>query len=367
MTSLRINFMQALRVARPALFGRRASASWLLSSYNHINRRLASTESDSADIRREQSPEHDDLDPVRLFHTHLEGGTLTPELALSHLKALTRTTRFDTGLGEATLKWMWTGYERYNNSREEIDLLEQTIRHLVREGKEEMAWSWIEQDSRIFGDSSDPEARYIWRSATLSALISTKAFSADHDSLDGALETFFRADSSSYYIPLRPAKTTLATLLMMPREKMVIDSTEVDIEVPRWPNTSTELWETFFKSIDRELYNSQPLSTQLPLYHPRTPDAFPFLEHCRYLAGKKGFVRKMVKEPSVIPWTRRGLHAEAVLRRQGHEQDADWLRDFIRGLYKKSEPIRNKEERRRKAKMGRLRSMKLFRLSQLSQ
>ncbi|KEQ76735.1 hypothetical protein M436DRAFT_37489, partial [Aureobasidium namibiae CBS 147.97] len=286
----------------------------------------------------------DDSDPLRLFNTHLEGGTLTKELALSHLKALTKMTHYGTGSGEATIKWMWNEYDKYDDSKVDRDLLEQTIRHLVREGKEELAWSWIEQESRRTNDSLNPGVRFIWRAATASALVAAKAFSADHDNLDGALETFFRAKSSSYSIPLSRARTNIATLLMMPREKMVMDSTDVDIEVLRWPNTSTELWETFLESIDGEVYSDEALSVQLSLYHPRVPNAFPYLEHCRYLAEKKAVVTRMVRKPSVIPWTRQGLHAEAVLRQQGHEQHADWLGDFVRVLYKRSKWIRKKEE-----------------------
>lgn len=318
--------------------------------FNHISPRLASTTSNLADAELEKYSELYRSDPVRLFNTQLEGGILTKELALSHLKALTERTRYDTGLGEATLKWMWDQHDKYD-PKEDKKLLEQTIRHLVREGKEELAWDWIEQESRKPDDSSDPKARYVWKSATVCALVSAKAFSADYDSLDGALETFFRAKSSSYPIPVASARTIVATLLMMPREKMVMDSVDnkVDIEEPRWPKTSTELWENFFKSIDVELYNDQPLSVQLPLYHPQVLNAFPFLEHCRYLAGEKALVKSMVKEPSVIPWTRRGLHAEAVLRRQGHEEHADWLGEFIRELHKKSKSIRNKQEKLRGA------------------
>lgn len=356
MTSLRIHFMQAVRVARPALYRRQASASWLLSSCNHTTRRpSSSTTTDSADVRREQSPQHDDPDSVQLFNIHLEAGTLTQELALSYLKALTEKTRYDTGLGEATLKWMWDQHDNYDDSKEDRDLLEQTIRHLVREGKEELAWNWIEQESQKNDDSLDPKARYRWRLATVRALVSAKAFSADYNSLDGALETFFRAQSSSCFIPCAPARSTLAALLMMPREKMVVNSAHVKIEVPRWPNTSTECWQIFFESIDGERNNDQPLSVQLPLYHPRVPNAFPYLEHCRYLAENKAFVKSMVKEPSIIPWTRRGLHAAAVLRRQGHEQHADWLKSFIGELYKKSKPIRIKEHKRKWAIMRKFR------------
>ena len=304
MTSLRISFMQALRASCPQTALR--SAGLYVSPahkrhFDHVTRRLTSTTSESADIRREQSPEYDDSDPVRLFNIHLEDGTLTKELALSHLKALTKTTRYDTGLGEATLKWMWNEYDKYDDSKVDRDLLEQTIRHLVREGKEELAWRWIEQESQKTDDSLSPWVQFIWRAATASALVPTKAFSAEHNSLDGALETFFRAKSSSYSIPLARARTTLTTLLMIPREKMVLDSSDVDIEVPRWHNTSTELWEDFFKSIDGESYNDEPLSVQLPLYHPRVPNAFPYLEHCRYLAANKALVKEMVKRPSVIP------------------------------------------------------------------
>jgi len=341
--------MQALRGTSPQTALRSAGLYVSLAHkrhFDHITRRLESTTSDLADIRRERGPEYDDSDPVRLFKIHLEGGTLTKESALSHLKALTQTTRYDTGLGEATIDWMWNEYDKYDDSKVDRDLLEHTIRHLVSEGKEELAWNWIEQGSRepyfVY-----PENRFIWRSAAVRALVSTKAFSADYDSLDGALETYFRAESSSYSIPLAPARTTLATLLMMPREKMVMDSTDVDIEVLRWPNTSTELWETFLESTNDQLHSDEPLYTQLPLYHPQVPDAFPFLEHCQLVAGLKSYVRSMVKWPSVIPWIRRGLHAEAVLRRQGHEQHADWLKQFIRELHKKPRPISKKEEKLR--------------------
>jgi hypothetical protein len=278
--SLRIGFKQAFRVARPqqalrsagsgSLYKRQASASWLLSSCNHITRCLASTTGGSSDSRRNQNLMYGDQDPVQLFNTHLANGTLTKQLALLHLKTLTRETRYDTGLGEATLKWMWNEHDSHE-SLEDKYLLEQTIRHLVREGKEELAWNWIQQKSRK-PEFLGPKARFVWRSDTVSALISARAFSVDHDSLDGALETFFRAESSTYSIPLAPARMTMAQLLMMPREKMSVDpaNVKVDIEVPRWPGTSTEKWEDFLRSLGSEENVNEPLSGTKRLSVPET-------------------------------------------------------------------------------------------------
>ena len=184
----RISFMQGLRVARPQTAPQSAGLYVSLAyrqRFDHITCRLASTTDDSADIRHEQSPENDKKDPVRLFNKHLERGTLTRDRALSHLKALTKMTRYDTGLGEATLKWMWDEHDNYDDS-EHGDLLEQTIRHLVREGKEELAWSWIEQESRKPENYFPPSSRFIWRSATASALVSARAFSVDHQYAHGS-------------------------------------------------------------------------------------------------------------------------------------------------------------------------------------
>jgi hypothetical protein len=64
-------------------------------------------------------------------------------------------------------------------------------------------------------------------------------------------------------------------------------------------------------------------------------------------------VQSMVKKPSISPWIGRGRHAEAVLRQQGHEKDANWLGEFIRELHVKSAPIRKKEQDRKVAKYQR--------------
>lgn len=358
--SIRIGFKQALRVARlqktlrsagsSALYERQTSQSWLPSSYNHITSRLASTASATTVTKHKEAQVHDDQDPVQSFNTHLELGTLTKTRARSFLKELTRQNRYDSGLGEATIKWMWNEHDRYEFPGDK-DLLEQMVRHIVREGKEELVWSWIEQKSRKTS-SLGPNARFVWRADAVRALISAKAFVSDHDSLDGALETFFRASNSSYSIPLSPARMNCAQLLMMPKSKTGVDSTDstAQLETPRWPNTSTELWERFAKNVDPKRDVSEPFSVQLPLYHPREPNAFPFIKHCRFLAKNPGSVQSMAKRPSISPWIGRGRHAEALLRQQGHEKDADWLGEFIRELHAKSAPIRKKETDRMNAK-----------------
>jgi hypothetical protein len=362
--SIRVSFKQALRVVRlqrtlrsagsGALYETQASRSWLPSSYCHSNSRLASTTSSTPYAREKKARVSNDQDPVAQFNTHLENGTLTKLLAHSYLKELSRQDRYDAGLGEATIKWMWNEHDRYEFPRDAA-LLEQMVRHLVKEGKEELAWNWVEQKSRKTA-ASGPNARFVWRTDTVRAIVSAKAFASDHDSLDGALEAFFRASSSSYSIPLSPARMTIAQLLMMPKGKTGVDSADSksEIETPRWPNTNPELWEKFLKSIDPKKDVSEPFSVQLPLYHPIRPNAMPFLKHCRFLAKNPGSVTSMTKKPSISPWIGRGRHAEAVLRHQGHEKDANWLGDFIRELHTKSAPIRKKEQDRKAAKWAKV-------------
>jgi len=361
--SLRIGFKQVLRVFRLqetlrsagsiAVHETQASQSWSPFSHNHINSRHASTRSDTSKIENKKSKVSGDEDVVQLFNAHRENGTLTKPLALTYLKDLDRKNCHDTGLGEATIKWMWNEHDRYEFPRDK-DLLDQMIRHLVKEGKEDMLWNWIEQKSRKT-DSLGPKDRFVWRSDAVKSLVRAKAFASDADNLDGALESFERARRSTYSIPLAPARMTMAQLLMMPKDKTGIDSVDnkAEMETPKWPQTSIELWEDFFKGTDRHQDVSEPLSVQLPLYHPGGPNAMPFLKHCRYLATKENLVKNMVNRPSVTPWIARGRHAEAVLRQQGHEKDADWLGEFIRDLHIKAEPLRRKVQSRKAEKLAR--------------
>lgn len=364
--SLRIGFKQAFRVVRlqktlrfagsSAVYERQASQSWSPSSYNHITSRFASTTRDTskAENKRtdnEKSGKLGDQDPIQLFNTHLSNKTLTKPLALSYLRALDRQNRSDKGLGEATIKWMWNEHDRYEFPRDK-DLVDQMVKHLVKEGKEDLLWKWIEQKSRKT-EALGPIDRFSWRTDAVKSLVKSKAFaSSDADNLDGALESFVRARRSTYSIPLAPARMTMAQLLMMPKNKTSGDSVDSkpEMETPKWPHTNRELWEDFFKGTDRNKDVSEPLSVQLPLYHPGGPNAMPFLKHCRHLAEKPNLVKSMWKRPSVIPWIARGRHAEAVLRQQGHEKDAEWLGEFIRELHKNTEPLRRKEKSRKIAK-----------------
>lgn len=353
--SLRVGFKQALRVDRvqktllfagnSAVYERQASQSWSPSSYTHITSRPASTTRGAPKPAKKKSGKPSDQDPIQLFNAHLENKTLTKPLALSYLRALDRQNRHDTGLGEATIKWMWKEHDRYEFPRDK-DLLDQMVKHLVKEGKEDMLWKWIEQKSRKT-EALGPKDRFPWRSDAVRSLVKSKAFaSPDADNLDGALESFVRARRSTYSIPLAPARMTMAKLLMMPKIKTSEDSldSKPEMEIPKWPNTSIELWEDFFKVTDRNEDVNEPLSVQLPLYHPGGPNAMPFLKRCRYLAEKPSLVKAMWKRPSVIPWIARGRHAEAVLRQQGHEKDAEWLGEFIRELHTNTEPLRRKEK-----------------------
>lgn len=356
--SVRSNLAQALRAIHlrntlkfaegSALYERQAIQPWFSSSarYYHVTTRLSGRATAAADSKYELPRIYDDQDPVEVFNTHLKDGILTKPMAHSCLKTASRHGRFDKGLGEATIKWMWKDHDNYQFPRD-TSLLEHMVRHCVREGKEELVWKWIEQKSRK-SSTLGPNDRFVWRADAVRAIIAAKAFASDHGKLDGALESFLRAKSSQYTIPLAPARMELAKLLMLPVEKTGISwDAEPKIEPPRWPNTSTKLWQAFLEAVETIRDVSEPLKAQLPLYHPEKPDPMPYFKHSLHLSKNPRFVERMVKKPSITPWIARGRNAEALLRSQGHEKDAEWLNGFLRELYLKSDPIRKKEADRK--------------------
>ncbi|KAK6000611.1 hypothetical protein QM012_003336 [Aureobasidium pullulans] len=355
--SVRTNIAQALRALRlqkkvkftgnTALFERQTIQPWFSSSarYYHVTSRLSDKAAAAPSSKYKMPRIYDNQDPVELFNKHLRDGTLTKPMAHACLKAASRRGVYDKGMGEATIKWMWNDHDNYEFPRD-TSLLDQMIRHCVRESKEELVWKWIEQRSRK-SSTLGPKQRFVWRADALRALISANAFASDHDSLDTALESFLRAKSSKYTIPLAPARMECAKLLMLPVEKKHISwDIEAELESLRWPNTDTTLWQAFLDSVETVRDISEPLKAQLPLYHPQKPDPLPYLKHSQHLAKNKILVERMVKKPSIVPWIARGRHAEALLRLQGHEEDANWLKEFLQELYSKSEPIRKTEAER---------------------
>ncbi|THX27375.1 hypothetical protein D6D10_09474 [Aureobasidium pullulans] len=298
----------------------------------------------------------DGQDPVKTFKAHLKDGTLPKSLATSCLKTAIRQERFDDGLGEAAITWFWNEHDSYKFP-DDTDMLDCMVRFLYREGKEDRIWEWIEKKSRK-RENVGPNDRFAWRADTVRSLITAKAF-ASEDSLDSALETFFRAKSSTYSIPVAPAMVQVAKLLMMPATRLSDQPSDVEFktERPRWPNTSLELWEKFLKNIDAKRDVSEPFRVQLPLYRPDKPDPFPFLKYSRHLASHPSLVQKMLKRQSLVPWLARSRHAEALLRQEGHHEDAKFLEEFTQELDTKSEEVREKynmrrEGRRKKAEFG---------------
>ncbi|KAI5271130.1 hypothetical protein E4T47_05552 [Aureobasidium subglaciale] len=285
--------------------------------------------------------------PVKVFDANLRDGTLTKAIATSCLKTAVRREKYDGGLGEAAIKWLWKEHDSYEFPKD-VELLDYMIRLLVQEGKEDLLWSWIEQKSRKSGNLG-PKDRFAWRADAVRSLVTSKAF-ASEDCLDEALQVFLRAKSSTYSIPLAPARTETAKLLMMPASKKAFENNQgPQVEQLRWPNTDLKLWESFFKAIDAREDVSEPFRVQLPLYRPDGPDPQPYLKYSRHLAGHPSLVQKMLKRQSLVPWIARGRHAEAVLKQSGQAEDANWLGAFTKELDSKSEVIRKKRDERRTA------------------
>ncbi|KEQ58057.1 uncharacterized protein M437DRAFT_60330, partial [Aureobasidium melanogenum CBS 110374] len=125
-------------------------------------------------------------DPADIFRTHLADGSLTRPLAFSCLQDIIRS-RSGSGIGEAAIKWLWEEYDSIEFPND-TPLVDAIALLLVRDGKEELMWDWMNQEPQKPATLSDRD-RHVWRARL-----------ATNGSLDAALETYFRGTNVPYFL-----------------------------------------------------------------------------------------------------------------------------------------------------------------------
>jgi len=160
----------------------------LSAGFRRIVGRSLYTNSSSSDLGTDVLP-HVHTDPVGIFHAHLRCGTLNRYIATACLEAADLTNRADGHLGAATINWLWDDHEHIHWSKY-CRLLPHMTSLLVREGREELLWDWMEQQPVRRPKSSKSVYSLGWRAYVLELLVLIKASQAAiHRSLDAPLCT----------------------------------------------------------------------------------------------------------------------------------------------------------------------------------
>jgi hypothetical protein len=152
--------------------------------------------------------EADIKDPLERFREHFTKGTLTRPLVVSCLEDAVRLDQPGSRMGEAAIMWIWSSYDSIEYPLD-TDLVNSIALLLVREGKEELLWDWMAQETQKPASEGSKygylDKRYEWRIAAFRGLVEAKTHLATDQSLDAALESFFRGTKVSYYLSTQAA------------------------------------------------------------------------------------------------------------------------------------------------------------------
>ena len=85
-------------------------------------------------------------DPLERFREHFTKGTLTRPLVISCLEDAVSLNQPGSRMGEAAIMWIWKSYASIEYPGD-ADLLNLIALLLVREGKEELLWDWMNQET----------------------------------------------------------------------------------------------------------------------------------------------------------------------------------------------------------------------------
>lgn len=108
-------------------------------------------------------------DPLGRFRKHFTKGTLTRPLVISCLDDAVRLNEPGSRMGEAAIMWIWNSYDSIEYPLD-TDLINSIAILLVREGKEELLWDWMDQESQkphipVVSSCDDFDRRHDWRTA----------------------------------------------------------------------------------------------------------------------------------------------------------------------------------------------------------
>jgi hypothetical protein len=171
-------------------------------------------------------------DPLERFRKHLTKGTLTRPLVVSCLEEAVRLDQPGSRMGETAIMWLWRSYDSIEYSLD-TDLINSIAILLVREGKEELIWDWMDQETQKSASEAEESAlydhRYMWRTVALRGLVEAKAYLATDNSLDAALETLIRGTKVPYYLDVAAVINFCHRMLCMPRKILKLTRSYEDV------------------------------------------------------------------------------------------------------------------------------------------
>jgi hypothetical protein len=200
-------------------------------------------------------------DPLETFREHVKKGTLTRPLVVLCLEDAVRLIQPDSQMGEAAITWLWISYDSIEYPLD-TDLVNAIAILLVREGKEELLWDWMNQESQKpasksnryieFDRSASFDKRYDWRAAAFRGLVEAKVYLATDHSLDAALETYFLGRKVPFYLSTQAAANYCHRMMTKGVNSLSTKRSYEDLrDGLQFTNTSPNLWEAFYKEIGR--------------------------------------------------------------------------------------------------------------------
>lgn len=270
--------------------------------------------------------------PAEIFHTHLVAETLTRDLAVSCLQDAFHWNQADSQIGESAIKWLWDRYDSIGYP-DDVDLINPIAVLLVREGKEELLWNWISQESRKPAGTSKHFAfdrRYDWRTAAFRGLVEAKTHLATDKSLDAALEILFRGTRVPYYLSVQSASNFCQRMLCTPELQGPGRSYEQMRSSLRFSNTSMTLWNVFYDWMgQRPKYFAAQHQGIMMLHHPQRPNPWPYCKWWRAASQDQKHPLHHIKSlKSMVSFVEQSRELRIVLKHFGHHEEADWPKAF---------------------------------------
>jgi len=306
------------------------------------NNRTKSTIAKKPDVATVMVPEIED--PLERFRKHFTQGTLTRPLVISCLEDAVRLNQPGSRMGEAAITWIWNSYDSIEYPLD-TDLVNSIAILLDREGKEELLWDWMDQETQkprtkkapsIPGVFEPIDQNYMWRATALRALVEAKARLATDRSLDAALEAFLRGTNVPYYLYTPAAANFCHRMLSMaPRVLGPARSYEDMRSGLVFNNTSPRLWDAFYTEIGkRPSWFAKHNQALMRLHHPQQPDPWPLFKLWLQAENKEGHsLRRITSRTAAIAQVETSRDMQLVLKHLGHHEEAQQLKVLTLKLF----------------------------------
>lgn len=330
----------------------------LIRSWSVAHRTLSTTNARKLDLADVMVPP-EAKGPAQIFRTHLAEGTLTKHLAVSCLQDAVCLNEPHSRAGEAAIKWLWDKHDSIKYP-DDVDLINPTAILLVKEGKEGLLWDWMNQESqRPAPDITHPNdrkekrrllgSRYAWREAAFRGLVEAKAHLATDNSLDAALEAFFRGLQVPYYLLLNAAGNFCHRMLCTAEGHGLRRSYEDLRSGLLFANTRLKMWDAFYLYIGKrpKYYAAQHQAT-MKLYHPQQPDPWPLYRWWRDAKHDSNHPLHSVRaRSSMLAAVETPRDLRITLKHFGHHKEAVWLEAFTLELFPRNKRYSGKSTRER--------------------